>query len=306
MKDIQSFEALMQELSPALKKLEQQRQELKKKAIRQSLWWWLGILTMAIVGAFFISIEAVIITGFVLILVVTAFIFHSKSSPLRVYYKNEVISRMVEVLVDNGRYLPDHGIPESTFNTSNLFIRPDRYHSEDLIQGTIDKTSFHFAEIHAEERQVSSNGKTTTTHWVTIFQGFFFVADFHKDFSGRTVVSRNSFFKLKRGRVKLENVDFEKRFDVFSTDQVEARYILTPSMMERIIALDKRLGGDIVLSFCNSQVIIAIANSTNHFEADIWSRIDNTKTLHREYNLISSMISIVKELNLNTRIWSKI
>jgi len=303
MKNIHSFEVLMKELSPALKKMEQERRLLKKKATRRSFWWCVGILAIAVPATIFLQLEfgGIILFVFILLLIITLFIFQSLGRPLSEYYKKEIIGRMVEALVENGRYSPNQGISETTFNESNLFIRPDRYDSEDLISGMIDKTSFLFAEIHAEEKQ--SNGKST--HWVTIFKGFFFIADFHKNFTGRTVVSRNSFFKWKSGRVKLENVEFEKRFDVFSTDQLEARYLLTPSMMERIIALDDRLGGDIVLSFYNSNVIIAISSSTNHFESSLWSSIDNTDKLQREYNLISSMISIVEELNLNTRIWSK-
>ena len=38
--------------------------------------------------------------------------------------------------------------------------------------------------------------------------------------------------------MKLENPDFEKTFDVYSTDQIEARYLLSPSMMERLLALE--------------------------------------------------------------------
>ena len=36
-------------------------------------------------------------------------------------------------------------------------------------------------------------------------------------------------------RVKLENREFEKEFDVFSEDQIEARKILTPSFMYRLV-----------------------------------------------------------------------
>lgn len=43
-----------------------------------------------------------------------------------------------------------------------------------------------------------------------------------------------SFVRGKK-RVKLENIDFEKEFDVFSDDQIEARKLLTPSFMYRLV-----------------------------------------------------------------------
>lgn len=143
--------------------------------------------------------------------------------------------------------------------------------------------------------------------WVDIFQGFFFIADFNKDFQGQTIVFRNSWLKLKSGkqRVKLENPNFEKRFDVFSTDQVEARYILTPNMMERLLELDSRFPGKITVSFRNSSVIVAIPDRTNHFETDIWECQLNTDKLKREFATLVSLFQIVHDLNLNLRIWTK-
>ena len=104
----------------------------------------------------------------------------------------------------------------STFRNCALFTSPDRYHTEDLIQGRVGKTDFCCAEIHAEERKTRVNSKGQTSHyWVDIFKGFFFIADFQKDFQGHTTILRNSLFKLSSSgsRVKLENPDFEKTFE---------------------------------------------------------------------------------------------
>ena len=38
-------------------------------------------------------------------------------------------------------------------------------------------------------------------------------------------------------RVRLEDPRFEKRYEVYSTDQIEARALLTPAFMERFVAL---------------------------------------------------------------------
>jgi len=302
MGNTQSFEQLIERLAPTLQELEEQRKELKKKANKKILRWSGVLLIIAIIFSFSIPIESVLIIGALLLFVIFATITTSTAKPLQQFYKKQVISNMVECLLEKGHYDPDAGISESAFNQSNLFTRPDRYSTEDRISGIIDKTSFCFAEVHAEEKHTNSKGKT---RWETIFKGLMFIADFHKNFSGQTIVCRDSFIRIRKGRVKLENTDFEGRFDVFSSDQVEARYLLSPSMMERIIDLDEKFGGGIVISFSNSKVMIAIKNSTNHFECNLWKNIDYMEILRREYDLIISMIGIVDELNLNTRIWSK-
>jgi hypothetical protein len=43
--------------------------------------------------------------------------------------------------------------------------------------------------------------------------------------------------------VKLEDPVFEKAFEVYSTDQIEARFILTPDFMERLIGLERTFKG---------------------------------------------------------------
>ena len=205
-------------------------------------------------------------------------------------------------------FTPEEGIKEGIFRSCGLFTSPDRYHTEDLIQGRVGKTDFSCAEVHAEERKTRVNSKGQTSHyWVDIFKGFLFIADFQKDFQGHTTVLRNSLFKLSfsGSRVKLENPDFEKTFDVYSTDQIEARYLLSPSMMERLLALDREFNKNITISFKDSNILIAIPESRNHFEASIWKSIDDLSQLKNDFSMIHALVSIIEDLNLNTRIWTK-
>ena len=231
------------------------------------------------------------------------------SGELTAYYKDVVISRLVSGLCPGATYNPTQGIPRQTFVASSLFsTAPDRYSCEDHIAGCLDRTAFSCSEIHAEEKRVTRDSKgRTRTHWVTIFRGFFFIADFHKDFRGQTVVHRNSWIKFdfSNRRVKLENPAFEKRFDVYSTDQVEARYLLTPSMMEKLVALDDKFPGKITLSFTGSKVIVAIPDAMDHFETSIWKHQVQNDDIRREFSTLAALLGIVDDLNLNLRIWSK-
>lgn len=228
---------------------------------------------------------------------------------LTAFYKQHIVTEMVKELCEEGLFSPACGIPEPVFNSSGLFSKgPDRYHSEDLISGKIDKTHFCCAEIHAEERIVTRDSKgNTTTRWVDIFKGFLFIADFQKDFRGHTVVFRDSWFKFGRGgdRIKLEDIDFEKRFDIYGTDQVEARYLLTPLLMKKLLILDDKFPGKITISFIGSKVIVAIPDTRNHFEANIWKSILEDDTLRNEYQTLVEIVGIINDLNLNLRIWSK-
>lgn len=76
------------------------------------------------------------------------------------------------------------------------------------------------------------------------FKGVAILMQIDKNFSGHTNVIEDSLanrFSSPVGLEKapLECVVFEKKFDVYTNDQIEARYILTPVFMERLVALGK-------------------------------------------------------------------
>lgn len=305
----QDFQDIYGQLKTRIQELEAKRLALKAKGSKQGI--IAGGIILAVGTALSLSAGGGMI-GIGIAAVIGGIVFfsciQSKSAEICAYYKEHIIAQIIGYLCEGADYRPGEGISKTVFRNSKLFpTAPDRYHSEDLICGKIDKTAFSCAEIIAEEKHVSTNSKgQRREYWVDIFRGFFFIADFNKDFRGETLVYRNSWIKFGRGqRVKLENPNFEKRFDVFSTDQVEARYILTPNLMERLLELDARFPGKITVSFRNSSVIIAIPDSTNHFETGIWECLSKDDKLKREFGTLVNLFRIVHDLNLNLRIWTK-
>jgi hypothetical protein len=94
-------------------------------------------------------------------------------------------------------------------------------------------------------------------------------------------------------------------FVVYSSDQVESRYILTPAIMESMVNLYKRFDGDIYFSFAGSRVYFANSFSTALFEPNIFRSGVNFSDVKEMFDLFSMISILVQELNLNTRIWTK-
>jgi hypothetical protein len=235
-------------------------------------------------------------------------------------FKMIILRKMVAFVGPGLDYLPQQGISKELFTAAGLFKQGiDRYSCEDMIQGKIDKTQLMFSEVHAEYKTTSGSGKNRHTEWHTIFKGIFFIADFNKNFHGRTVVLPDTAEKLfgtfgqtlqswssSYGQlVKLEDVEFEKEFVVYSTDQVEARYILSPALMERILHFQRKLQTKIYLSFLGSKVFGAIAIEKNLFEPKVFSSVLDFDVIAEYYAQLQPGIGVVDELNLNTRIWTK-
>jgi len=249
-------------------------------------------------------------------------IFYKISDALNIYkntYKNDVIGTALKFLDESLAISPYQGIEASEFMYTQLFnTGPDRYKTEDLVTGCAGKTRFYFAEVHAEYKTVTQTKNGTRTEWHDIFKGIIFAADFNKKFNGVTIVkpkdfgaafgawfSKNLFSFGSKDVIQLENVDFDKTFVTHGSDQVESRYILTPAMMERILNLNHQTKHNISLSFIESRMYIAFPLNRNYFEAPVFKSLLNPETVNEDIATIKFMYDIVKELDLNTRIWGK-
>ena len=150
-----------------------------------------------------------------------------------------------------------------------------------------------------------------------VFMGMFVIAKFNKKIKGRTVVLPGTVEKrvgylaktlqslhFKRNQlVNMEDSEFEKQFLVYSTDQTEARYILTPFLMKRISALQKKIAHPIRLSFKEDNVHMAVEHPNGFLSLSKNKNLVTSNALEDIYHGISTAICIVEDLNLNTKIW---
>ncbi|ABM01759.1 DUF3137 domain-containing protein [Shewanella amazonensis] len=102
------------------------------------------------------------------------------------------------------------------------------------------------------------------------FKGVLLAFSLKKAFKATTRVVRDGGFWLHLGqrgldRVKLEDPRFEASFEVFASDQVEARYLLNPGMMERFIELDSHFGQGLEACFKDNKLLIRLPTSRDFF-----------------------------------------
>jgi hypothetical protein len=247
------------------------------------------------------------------------FLLRKKKKTYRARYKNEVVREVVKAIDPDWNYDPDICISQNEYNTSDLFRkRVDRYDGDDFISGQIDKTDFRCSELHTQFKEVTydKDGRQRV-RWITIFKGLFFHADFNKHIKGKTYIEPDNAERLfgkfgqkfqassKGDLVKLENIEFEKNFAVYSTDQIEARYILTPTIMEALVNVEKKYNRKMNLSFIDNRVYCAMSFKKNLFEPKFFSSGVKFRDIEFMYSLLMMNAIIVEELNLNTRIWTK-
>ncbi|MDD2196784.1 MAG: DUF3137 domain-containing protein [Bacteroidales bacterium] len=265
------------------------------------------------------ALPFLILVPFVILGIVILVRTHKKKKIYRDRFKNEVVRGIVNAIDASWEYDPNQCISVSEYQKSDLFRQSvDRYRGDDLISGRIDKTDFRCSELHTEYKTVTydKNGGRRET-WHTIFRGLFFTADFNKEIRGNTYIEPDTAERLlgklgqklqisSKGKlVKLENPEFEKIFAVFSTDQTEARYILTPTIMEALVQIYRKYKRNMYLSFIGSRVYVAMNFNQNLFEPKVFASGAKFEDVEFMHNLFLFNQAIIHELNLNTRIWTK-
>lgn len=307
-------------LQMTIEELEVQRKRIV--SIKRKGWGSiiLGIIAFIVLAKFSIPIAGIFLGAS--LIVFGGIKLYQIGNDAKIYksrFKLEIIGAALQSIDTSLTIEPENGIWEEEFKRAQLFTQGiDRYHSEDLIKGKAGKTSFCFAEVHAEYKTETQTKNGRQEHWYDILKGIVFVADFNKNFNGVTVVrpkdfgssigawfSKNIFSFGDKNVVELENTSFCKEFVTYSTDQIEARYILTPALMEKICTLNNRCSQTISLSFINSSAYIAFPLQQNYFEAPIFKSLLKPDLLDEDLSVLHFMYAIIEELDLNTRIWTK-
>lgn len=103
----------------------------------------------------------------------------------------------------------------------------------------------------------------------------------------------------------MDNPNFEKEFVIYSNDQIEARYILTHSLMESILDFKKKTNHNLSISFVQKNIYLAIDYGKDLFEPSVFKSLLNDEITKEYINTLVLAVSIVKELNLNKKLWSK-
>ena len=307
-------------LKPKLEIFEEQRKGIVKKFVPVLIGGIVLVILLLILLSYLEEGWEWLIFISCFIILVGVFIYYLfLISPYKKEFKQNVVGRIVNFVDENLNYVPDKKITLSEFRASMLekfWQSIDRWDGEDCVEGKLGKTAVKFSEVRAEHKTTTRNGQTKTN-----FKGLFFIFDFNKDFEGFTVVQPDyaeRYFdwfgkmlqsfqgKIKPGElVKFADTEFEREFVVYSNNQITARYVLSTSLMRRLLTFRRKLKKAVYLSFVNGKLYIGIPVKKDLFEPTVFKTLLDFNLISEFFEYIQLGKDIVKELNLNTRIWSK-
>ena len=231
-------------------------------------------------------------------------------------YKQIVVRRVVSALGQGLTYSPDSRFTKQDFLDMDLFnLRVEQWRAEDEVCGRQNAVTYSILEAKATRTEGSGKNRRT----ITIFKGVIVRLDFNKHFHGHTVVVPNSESQILGGLFgesssrrskdlcRMENVEFEKAYSVYATDQQEARYILTPKLMDLIMRARARLNGGLRMSFHDNSVFVTLPDSGDRFELKLFgSKVTPESTVGELCQVVQLAEDLVGTLDLETRIWTRV
>lgn len=241
---------------------------------------------------------------FLMLLALLVFILQRPYHHYKKNVKNDVMPVFAQYFQDI-KYCQNQGLSVADLKESYLFPEADKYTSDDCFEGSYKNVSLQITEELLQKISYTQKKR----HVKTLFQGIIIQFQMNKNFQGHTIVLKDAGFfnRFKKfpnlERVTLENPIFEKKFEVYSSDQVEARYLLTPLFMERIEQLKTLYKGKSVeLSFLNNHVLIAIETNQDMFEPLSFFKSNiNEEKIKRVLEQFLNIFSIIEILKLTER-----
>ena len=234
--------------------------------------------------------------------IITTIVSHKDVSLFKDTYKKSIVLEIFKSLFTDVKYLPEHGISRSVLDSTNMIDTGDNFYSDDYVSAKYKNVSFEFSDVEIQEEYTDSDGDK---HIVTIFEGQWYVFDFNKSFKADLQVCEKGFRNAKRGsffgpkkfsRVELEDIEFNKEFNVYAQNSLDAFYVLTPGTMTKIKELNDKVQGKMLFCFINNKLHVGLHSGKNLFEPQLFKEInieENHKQAIEEVKMITHFIDVL-------------
>ena len=205
------------------------------------------------------------------------------------------------------KYSRNHYISEAIYSRLGFTSTGDDYDGQDLLEIEIPNKDgepsgcwLRICDLHiTEEHTYTDKDGNTHTETETIYSGAFGYVVFKEEFKCALGLDAMPSAKgLKR--IKLEDIEFNKKFHLLSTDQLETLRILTPDMMQKVMALDKRVRRLAVMLQRNA---MSIGFAKNLFEPTRKEKKSLAEMYLPLYDDVEILVKIVEEIRRNKKVF---
>ena len=226
-------------------------------------------------------------------------------------YKNNFMQQLLPIAVQS--ILTDiyvdanKGISSYTISSTHSMSTGDHYYSNNYVRGKYKNINVEMSDVKIEEEYEDSDGDTHTS---VIFKGQWMIFDFNKPFKSNVQVWEKKILNgihrnLYPGyhKIELEDIEFNKKFQVLAVNDLDSFYIITPHMMEKITEVEKQIHGTLLLVFLQNKLHVGVYNNKETFKFSIYKKINYNEFAARSIEDLSAVVKFVEILDLDNELF---
>lgn len=243
---------------------------------------------------------------FYAVLGVIGFVILIFASNIPKNFENSVKEEIMPILLNSFKtfnWTEEETISDGYINQSYLFADYNRRFDDDNFEGNYKNVKISICETELGKK--TGSGKNSS--YAVRFKGVLVKLVPDRDFKCTTIIKKQGLLNLAPSglqRVHLEDIEFEKQFNVYSNDQIESRYVLTTAFMERFKNLEFVFkASKIEASIKEQGILIGLSVSRDLFKvAKLHRPICDYQQFKQMAEEFASVLELIDELKLNQNI----
>ena len=195
-------------------------------------------------------------------------------------------------------------ITEDYIKRSKIYQSWNTFQTDESFQGQFGDTEFSLLEATIKQKNRKKNE--------IIFSGSFIAIKMHKKVTGHSVAINcnnqtifdelNIFEKTHAGleSVEIEDGEFMNEYQIYSNNQIEIRYILTPAFIERLKELKKVFNASRVdMAFFNGYALLGVHTGNLFDTFTINNPVTDTSIFSSFYDEMKALGKLIETLKID-------
>lgn len=238
--------------------------------------------------------------------------------PYRKRFKTEIVQPLFQAIFPGMSFYPDRFLEKEVIISSGIldidFNENTTIHGEDLIITNIEGMPFEMSEITIQENK---SGVNLNLAKPSVFRGLLGVAELNFSTNGGVlhIVEKARIRKYPELiKINLESPRLAEIYDFYSNDEVFARFILNPAVMDYLLDLYQRFNQKVTLIVNDQKIFFSWKPTDNNklaptpvnlFDPKIYLKATNYNQILDIVKELLIILNIIRFIKINRQGWAK-
>ena len=221
-------------------------------------------IIVGIIGIYFesILIVTICILCIILLLILNIFSINKKGKT----YENIIVPYVLKEKFQSIEYNNNNKTLQEKIGDSKIFLDYDKIFCSNYFKILYGKYDIESCKIVTKKMNIEENDGVVDKSLDENFCGIFATVNIPTKFDNEFRVVKNikekeqinNVNKAETQLVRMNNIEFDRIYDVYSMNQVSIKRVLSPGVMARILEINKKIGSIISFSIYNNVLYVSI------------------------------------------------